>query len=484
MAGALRASPSRRSIPGSGLIALVAMLAAMLLGPAAAEPKFPELTDRVVDEAGLLSGQDYAALVEELKALEDTSTDQVAVVTLKSLQGYPIEDFGYQLGRKWGIGQKGKDNGILLIVAPNERKVRIEVGRGLEPVMTDAMSKLIIENAILPAFRRGDYPGGIRAGVRDIKDVLLGDAEAVKERAKTTRARLGIPNAAAHSLPLLDGARPLHHVGGLSLIAFGAAGDGRTTARHLLPSRQFRQLGRGLVERRGQRRRRRLVGRRRRLRRRRLLGKLVGDGSMKLFSTEDEARVSQAITQAERKTSGEIVVVVAARSDAYLYVPPLVGALLSLLVPWVLIYFTGLSITAIYLTQLGVFLVVTTLLLPVPVRTALVPLSVKKRHAHQRALEQFLVQNLHTTEGHTGVLIFVSVAEHHVEILADRAIDARVPEGTWKAIIDELTAAIARGQPADGLVAAIAAAGEHLGRHFPPEARNPNELPDHLIVLQ
>ncbi|HEY7669419.1 MAG TPA: TPM domain-containing protein, partial [Hyphomicrobium sp.] len=95
-------------------------------------------------------------------------------------------------GRTWGIGQKGKDNGVLLIVAPNERRVRIEVGRGLEPVMTDALSKLIIENAILPAFRRGDFPGGIRAGVRDIKDVLLGDAEEVKERAKVAQSGLDL----------------------------------------------------------------------------------------------------------------------------------------------------------------------------------------------------------------------------------------------------------------------------------------------------
>ncbi len=205
---------------------------------------------------------------------------------------------------------------------------------------------------------------------------------------------------------------------------------------------------------------------------------------MRLFSTDEEQRVSQAITEAERNTSGEIVVVVAARSDAYLYVPPLVGALVSLLVPWVLIYFSQLGLHTIYLAQLAVFVVVTTLLLPLPVRTALVPHFIKRRHAHQRAVEQFLVQNLHTTEGHTGVLIFVSVAEHHAEILADTAIDARVPEGTWKATIDDLTAAIGKGLPADGLVAAIATVGEHLGRHFPPDARNPNELPDHLIVLQ
>jgi len=180
------ASPSRPGMRLSRLIVAALLVGATLVGVAAAEPTFPALTGRIVDEAGLLSGQDDAEITQELKAIEEKSTDQVVVVTLKSLQGYPIEDFGYQLGRKWGIGQKGKDNGILLIVAPNERKVRIEVGYGLEPVMTDALSNIIIQNAILPEFRRGNYAAGIRAGVRDIKDVLLGDAEAVKERAKTT----------------------------------------------------------------------------------------------------------------------------------------------------------------------------------------------------------------------------------------------------------------------------------------------------------
>ncbi len=160
-----------------------AVLAAAVAGAAAADPVFPPLTGRVVDEAGLLNPEDRAALTAELAKLEETSTDQLAVVTLKSLQGSTIEDYGYRLGRTWHIGQKGKDNGILLIVVPSEHKVRIEVGRGLEPIMTDAMSSIIINHAIVPAFRKGDFAGGIKAGVRDIKDVLLGDAEEVKQRA-------------------------------------------------------------------------------------------------------------------------------------------------------------------------------------------------------------------------------------------------------------------------------------------------------------
>ena len=166
-------------------LALVfAVLVTGLQSAHAADPVFPALTGRIVDEAGLLTPEDEAGLTATLQSLEGTSSDQLAIVTLNSLQGFPIEDFGYKLGRHWGIGQEGKDNGVLLIVAPNERKVRIEVGKRLEPLLTDAMSRIIIENAILPGFRRGDFAGGIRAGVRDIKDVLLGDAEAVKQRAR------------------------------------------------------------------------------------------------------------------------------------------------------------------------------------------------------------------------------------------------------------------------------------------------------------
>jgi uncharacterized protein len=161
------------------LVAIVLMSGACL-----AAPTFPQLTGRIVDEAGLLTPEDRGAIESELKALEEKSTDQLVVVTVPSLQGYEIEEYGYQLGRHWGIGRKGTDNGVLLIVAPNERKVRIEVGRGLEPLVTDLMSKIIIENAILPEFRKGHFSAGIRAGVRDLKDTLLGDAEEVKERAR------------------------------------------------------------------------------------------------------------------------------------------------------------------------------------------------------------------------------------------------------------------------------------------------------------
>ena len=188
-----------------GLRALLLVGAVLLAGAGtalAADPTFPQLTGRVVDGANLLDAVQEAALTTSLASLENRSTDQVVVVTVPSLQGYPIEDFANRLFRHWQIGQKNKNNGILMVVAPNERKVRIEVGYGLEPVITDGLSSVIIQYRILPIFRRGDFPGGIAAGVKDIEDSLLGDPEEVKKRAKGG-GRQGDQSSWVDWLPLL-----------------------------------------------------------------------------------------------------------------------------------------------------------------------------------------------------------------------------------------------------------------------------------------
>jgi uncharacterized protein len=169
--------------PGPTSLGAIALLALLLAASIAQALTFPALTGRVVDEAGLLSPAQRAAIEAKLAALEEKTTDQFVLVTLNSLQGTDIADYGYQLGRHWGIGQKEKNNGVLLIVAPNEREVRIEVGYGLEGELTDAVTHLIIQNAILPRFRAGDMPDGIERGVDDIIQVLSGDAEAFKARA-------------------------------------------------------------------------------------------------------------------------------------------------------------------------------------------------------------------------------------------------------------------------------------------------------------
>jgi uncharacterized protein len=122
--------------------------------------------------------------VQTLAEFETKTTGQLVVVILKSLQGTSIDDYGYQLGRHWGIGQKDKNTGALLIVAPNERKVRIEVGYGFEGTLTDAVSRFIIENSILPRFRANDFAGGINRGVDDIIQAVSVDSDEWKSRAR------------------------------------------------------------------------------------------------------------------------------------------------------------------------------------------------------------------------------------------------------------------------------------------------------------
>ncbi|WP_048305752.1 YgcG family protein [Halomonas sp. PR-M31] len=154
---------------------LLLLLPLWALSAQAQQPEFPELSGRVVDKAELLNPQAEAQLTEMLEAHEQQSTEQVVVVTVPSLQGYDIADYGYQLGRQWGIGQKGEDNGALLIVAPEERKVRIEVGYGLEGRLTDAQSSIIINQIMTPAFRQDDYAKGITQGAAAMVQVLGGD---------------------------------------------------------------------------------------------------------------------------------------------------------------------------------------------------------------------------------------------------------------------------------------------------------------------
>jgi uncharacterized protein len=157
------------------LVALLAMSVGVFAQWVQAELKFPALSGQVVDTAGMIDNESKERLSQMLRAHEELTTEQVVVVTLPNLQGSTIEDFGYQLGRFWGIGQKGKDNGALLIVAKDERKVRIEVGYGLEDRLTDAQSSVIINQVITPAFKQGDFVGGISKGTEAIVQVLGGD---------------------------------------------------------------------------------------------------------------------------------------------------------------------------------------------------------------------------------------------------------------------------------------------------------------------
>ncbi|MDZ7588276.1 MAG: TPM domain-containing protein [Parasphingorhabdus sp.] len=164
---------------------LFALLLGCFLATSAHAQTFPPLTGRVVDAANILPPQQAADLSNRLEALEAQSQRQLVVATIPDLQGYDIADYGYQLGRAWGIGDQQRNDGILLIVAPNDRKVRIEVGYGLEGIMTDALSNQIIQQQILPRFRDGDMPGGIVAGT----DALIAQLQLPEEEARKVAAQ-------------------------------------------------------------------------------------------------------------------------------------------------------------------------------------------------------------------------------------------------------------------------------------------------------
>ncbi|MXO62193.1 TPM domain-containing protein [Qipengyuania oceanensis] len=178
------------------LALLFALVAGLLALPAWAQPSFPELTGRVVDNADLLSPEEEAQLTAQLEGLETRTQRQLVVATIPDLEGYDIADYGYQLGRAWGIGDAERNDGALLIVAPNDRKVRVEIGYGLEGVMTDALSSVIIQQDILPRFRDGDMAGGIIAGtdalVRQL-ELPEDEARAVVQQASESQSDGGFP---------------------------------------------------------------------------------------------------------------------------------------------------------------------------------------------------------------------------------------------------------------------------------------------------
>ena len=151
----------------SGALALLALVAASCSASPAesvAGPKYPALTGRVVDRAGLLSPPEEQSLTNASASLEKEVGPQFVIVTVDDLQGYSIEEYGVGLGRHWGIGHKSRNDGLLLIVAPKERKVRVEVGYGLEKRVSDQFAKEVIDRQIIPQFEAGHYSTGIEAG--------------------------------------------------------------------------------------------------------------------------------------------------------------------------------------------------------------------------------------------------------------------------------------------------------------------------------
>jgi putative membrane protein len=200
------------------------------------------------------------------------------------------------------------------------------------------------------------------------------------------------------------------------------------------------------------------------------------------FTEQDHQAVTAAIREAETKTSGQIVCVLAHSSSAYAHIPVLWASALALFTPWPLIDFTQWSVQRIFLLQLVVFILAALAFSWMPLRLLLVPRALQRARAHRAALEQFVVRGISRTRHRTGVLIFVSLAEHYARIVADEGIAAKVQTAEWQAAIDALTAHMRDGRIAAGFTAAVERCGAVLAQHAPPDG-SPNELPDRLYVM-
>jgi putative membrane protein len=205
---------------------------------------------------------------------------------------------------------------------------------------------------------------------------------------------------------------------------------------------------------------------------------------MAFLTEEDQEKIANAITEIERRTSGELVAVVAPAADDYRYVPLLWPALAAVVLPAVLLTIApSMAVSILYLAQAAAFLALALLLHLLPVRMALVPDSLKRRRASQLAREQFFEQRLHLTRARTGVLIFVSVAEHYVEIIADEGINALVPPGTWDRAVAEFVEEVRAGRITEGFLAVVEVVGTRLAKHFPRAGDDRDELPDRAREL-
>lgn len=204
---------------------------------------------------------------------------------------------------------------------------------------------------------------------------------------------------------------------------------------------------------------------------------------MALLSDSEQRQVTEAIRRVERDTDAELVTVLAPRADDYAYIPLLWAGILALVVPGAVNYFPAwLEAYQLTLVQWGTFIGLGLIFRIPAITTRLIPTQVRHWRAANLARRQFLEQNLHHTEGETGMLIFVSEAERYVEILVDRGISSRLPDDTWESIVTDFTHEVKAGQTLQGFLHCIETCGEHLKQHL-PATRERNELPDHLVVL-
>lgn len=200
------------------------------------------------------------------------------------------------------------------------------------------------------------------------------------------------------------------------------------------------------------------------------------------FTPGDHARIADAIRAAEARTSGEIVCVLARSSSEYGHVPALWSALFALAAPWPLMALTELSAQRIFLIQCAIFVALLLLFSIDPLRRLLVPRAVQRARAHRAALEQFYTRGLSRTAERNGVLIYVSLAEHYIRIIADDGVASKVSQAAWRRAVDALGSHIAQDRIADGFVEAVELCADVLAAHYPPDDAH-NHLPDRIYLV-
>ncbi len=439
---------------------------------------FPPLTGRVVDQANVMTPESRSDIEAKLKDLEDKSGIQLVVATVKSLQGGDIETYANELFRFWKLGQAQKNNGVLLLVAPAEHKVRIEVGYGLEGTLTDALSSVIISSAIIPRFKTGDFSGGIERGVDGIISVLSGDTADWQPKVDV-RARRRLGAISTSCFRFCFSCCMLFICWYLIRNANGTSSGGGARARRRPDLRALRRF----VE----------FWRRRRVSAAAALvaafpaaavrpaaaahrgaGDAFHQGGSRGGLGRDP-RGGEANLRPTRLRAGAFVVELCAYSD---FVGERAGADRAVAADLFHAMERAADFPAaacrFHRRRLGLLLDAAA----ARARSA----AVQRARAHRAALEQFVVRGISRTKNRTGVLIFVSLAEHYARIIADEGIAAKVHNAEWQAAIDALTAHMRDGRIAAGFTAAIERCGAVLAAHAPPDG-SANELPDRLYVM-
>ena len=382
------------------------------------------------------------------------------MATVPSLGGEEIEPYANGLFRAWKLGEAKENNGALLLIAPKERRVRIEVGYGLEGTLTDAVSSIIISNAIAPRFKAGDFNGGVTRGVDDIITALTTDSAEWKPKPTDMRAE--------HEASLLDTLAPfliflfimfvISRIGRRSgggnviFIPMGTGGFGggfRAVAEASAAAEDWRW--------------RRLFRRRRVFRRRRRLGRLV-----MILDADAAERVEAAFDAAQLETRAPLVCVLAGASTS-LDGEFLLGAcILALATPLPLLVFTELSAHRIYVAQLLVAILAAVLVSLPPVRRWLIPKRVARSAGHRAALAQFVLRGIDRSR--CGALIYVSLAEHYIRIVPAEDAARVISQEQWQAAVNEALGPLAAGETEAALTGLAASCGDILAAHFPPGA--------------